>query len=94
MQYINDPFLAGRFADGIGHPVRVMIVRILRDSGALSIKAIQKALRDTYDYEIPYSTLVAHVRKLVFAGICEEQKINNMNGVKLVKSVEVVIWEK
>ncbi len=92
LRLIEDPYEAGELADGLGHPVRVMIVRILREKKEMSIKGIQKEIKERYHREIPYPTLAAHVKKLVFTGICEEKKINELNGVRLVKDVEVVLW--
>ena len=94
MEVVEDPYVAGELADGFGHYVRVMVVRILREKKEMSIKDLQKEIRDKYDFDVPYSTLLAHVRKLVFSGICKEKKINGLNGIELVKDVEVVLWVK
>ena len=94
LKIIEDPYIAGELADGLGHPVRVMIVRILREKREMSIKDIQKEIRKKYERDVPYPTLVAHVRKLIFSGICKEKKVNNLNGIELVKDVEVILWEK
>ncbi len=91
---IEDPYEAGDLADGIGHYARVMIVRILREKKEMSVKDLQKEIRERFNRDIPYATLLAHVKKLVFSGICEEKKINGLKGIELVKDVEVVIWEK
>ena len=94
MEYITDIHKAGELADGLGHYVRIAIVRLLREKGAMSIKDIQREIREKYDHDVPYSTLVAHVRKLIMSGICKEKKVNNLNGIELVRDVEVVLWEK
>ena len=94
MKAVDDPYIAGELADGLGHYVRVMVVRILREKKEISIKDLQKEIRNRYDFDVPYSTLLTHVRKLVFSGICKEKKINGLNGIELVKDVEVVLWLK
>ena len=94
MQFIEDVYEAGELADGLGHYVRVMIIRILREKKEMSIKDIQKEINKRYNRDVPYPTLVAHVRKLIMSGICKEKKVNNLNGIELVKDVEVVLWEK
>ena len=89
MRVIEDIYTAGEFAEGLGHYIRVAIVRLLVKYGDMSITDIIKKLEDDYDIRTSYANLLAHVRKLILTGICSEIKINNMKGLHLNVKVEI-----
>lgn len=89
---IDDVFVAGNVGEAIGHPVRIMTIRILRDApnNEMKIMDLISEIKDRYDYDIPYGTYVAHIRKLEIEGICKTSRIGKFKSLKLVKDFDIV----
>ena len=88
---IEDIYRAGEYAEGLGHYIRVAIVRLLSKYGDLTITEIISKLEEDYNIRTSYANLLAHIRKLVLTNICEEKKINNMKGLHLLVNVDICL---
>ena len=91
MQKVEDIYKAAEYAEGLGHYIRVAIVRLLYRYGDLLITDIISKLEEEYGIRTSYANLLAHIRKLVLTGICEEKKINNAKALHLLVYVEVCL---
>ncbi len=91
MKIVTDVYRAGEFAEGLGHYVRVAIVRLLKKYGDLTVVDIIEKLESDYDIKTSYANLLAHIRKLVYTNICVEKKINGMKGLHLITPVDVCV---
>ncbi len=89
MRRVEDVYKAAEYAEGLGHYIRVAIVRLLEKYGDMLIIDIIAKLEEVYNIRTSYANILAHVRKLVLTGICEEKKINNAKALHLLVRVEV-----
>ena len=91
-RYLNDVFEAGNIGEAIGHPVRIATIRILREAPnhEMTVMDILSEIRKKYNYDIPYGTFVAHIRKLEMEEICKSSKIGKLNSLKLIRDFEIV----
>ena len=79
---IEDIYRAGEYAEGLGHYIRVAIVRLLSKYGDLTITEIISKLEEDYNIRTSYANLLAHIRKLV---------LNNMKGLHLLVNVDICL---
>ena len=89
MQEVEDVYKAAEYAEGLGHYIRVSIVRLLEKYGDMLITDIIAKLEEDYNIRTSYANILAHIRKLVLTEICEEKKINNAKALHLLVHVEV-----
>ena len=91
-RFIDDVFEAGNVGEAVGHPVRIATIRILRDApnNEMPIMDIISEIKKRYNYDIPYGTFVAHIRKLEMENICKTSRMGKLKSLKLLRDIEIV----
>ena len=87
---VKDPIEISRLCEGLSHPVRAKIVKLLEETGDIPLHEIEKKLRGS-EFEKSYQTISAHVKKMESSGIVEKSKDNkDITIVVLKKRIEII----
>lgn len=81
-----------KYADGIAHSTRLMIIEILKKRGNESyLSDLVKDISKFEDYKNDFASVKGHCMKLHFAGIVELTQKDGRYFVRLLKDVEISI---
>lgn len=87
---VEDPVEISRICEGLSHPVRAKIIKLLESDSKIPLHIIEKKLRGT-EFEKSYQTISAHVKKMELSGIVEKSKDNkDITIVVLKKRIEII----
>ena len=87
---VNDPMEISRLCEGLSHPVRAKIVKLLEETGDIPLHEIEKKLRGS-EFEKSYQTISAHVKKMKSCGLVEISKDDkDITIVVLKKRIEIL----
>jgi len=84
------PARAAALHAGLGHPVRVAAMRILRRHGALPLRELRKRVAEAHR-ELDTRTMQHHAYKMQLAGLVDVALVEGEEVVRLIQDVTLRI---